>query len=84
MNPDRALVDLNSRGGVDEVAEQVPRFRRLVAVADLLAQIPVRLLAINVNCTSQFIFKATAEDNASRWKKSTPSWMLFSISIRRA
>ena len=36
------------------------------------------------NLITAVTFSATAEDNASMWKKSTPSSMLFSISIRWA
>ena len=39
---------------------------------------------MRVNCKSQVIFMATADDRASIWKKSMPSAMLFSIPMRCA
>jgi hypothetical protein len=39
---------------------------------------------MSVSCRSQFTFMATTEDRASMWKKSTPSEIEFSISMRFA
>jgi len=44
---------------IDEIAEQLTRFRHLVTLPIRLAKVTVRLLAISVNCRSQLTFNAT-------------------------
>ncbi len=63
---DRAFVDHDRRCGVDEIAEQMARFDRLVPVTDLLAKVAVQTAGrMSVSWTSQLTFNATADDNAS-------------------
>jgi hypothetical protein len=67
---------------VDEVITE-----DVLAVAEFLAKEAGqadRLLAINVSCRSQPTCMATAENSASIWKKSAPSAMPFSMSMRCA
>jgi hypothetical protein len=81
---DGILGDDDARRGFDEVAEEMPRLGSGVAVSDSRPQHAARLLPIRVSWRSQFTLSATAEESASMWKKSMPSEIVFSMSMRLA
>ena len=83
-NLDFLFGDRHLSGGVDQIAKQVSALGGFVAVANAASQQAIETAAMRVSCRSQSTFIATAEESASIWKKSMPSAMLFSMTIRWA
>lgn len=75
--------DLHGGGYVDEVAEDLPGLRIVVA-AHALGDAAVQVAGEHQQCEVEGHFIATAEESAFMWKKRTPSESEFSISIHWA
>jgi len=77
------ILDLNDIVGEGDQADGINKIAKIWrplrphSPANLGAQQAIEAAGMRVNCKSQVIFMATADDKASIWKKSIPSAMRF-------